>query len=100
MLALVALATVAGAGAALAGVALAHRLRRNRELQRLHAQLAASVDWTWRVDAQGRLTELTALRPGAPPLDAAALLGRPLWQLLDAQADAPLSWNALLAGGR
>lgn len=97
VLALVALATVAGAGAALAGVALAHRLRRNRELQRLHAQLAASVDWTWRVDAQGRLTELTALRPGAPPLDAAALLGRPLWQLLDAQADAPRALKTALA---
>ncbi|MFN8821358.1 MAG: sensor histidine kinase [Betaproteobacteria bacterium] len=97
VLGLIALATAAGAGAALAGVALAHRLRRNHELQRLQAQLAASVDWTWRIDGQGRLTELAARRPGAPPLDPAALLGRRLWQLLDTRADAPQALEAALA---
>ncbi|MFO0207568.1 MAG: hypothetical protein ACK54L_15780, partial [Betaproteobacteria bacterium] len=60
MLGLIALATAAGAGAALAGVALAHRLRRNPEVQRLHAQVAASVDWAWRSDGPGLVAELAA----------------------------------------
>jgi signal transduction histidine kinase len=97
MLGLVALAAAAGAGAALAGVAVAHRLRHGRQLQRLQAQLAASVDFAWRADAQGRLTALAPLRAGVPALQAAAPSGRPLWQLVDEQASAPPALAAALA---
>jgi signal transduction histidine kinase len=88
LMGLVGVAAVLGAAAALAGVALAARLRQGRELRQMQARLAAAAHWVWRSDGDGRITEIAALRPGAAP-ELGSVRGRPLWQLLAADAACP-----------
>ncbi len=100
VLLLTGLAVALGAAAALAGVALAAWLRGRRNLPRQHALLAATVDWIWRCDTSGRITDLSALRLGASAPDLSALHGRPLWQLLDADAECPAELAQALSARR
>jgi signal transduction histidine kinase len=98
LMGLVGVAAVLGAGAALAGVALASRLRHGREFKQLQAQLAAAAHWIWRCDQDGRITDIAALRATSPTaLDLAAARGKSLWQLLAPQAVCPAELQQALA---